>query len=121
MSGDIPRARDGHSACVISNFMYVFGGYEEETDQFSQDVHKLDLNSMEWSFVKTKVILSSNLFMSYVEIELFFVTGRTTELSRLPLGNRYRELHVHFRRAGQSLRATSYSSKRRLIIYIFPY
>lgn len=35
--------------------MYIFGGYEEHTDQFSQDVHKLDLKSMEWSYVRTKV------------------------------------------------------------------
>lgn len=24
-----PGARDGHSACVINNKMYIFGGYEE--------------------------------------------------------------------------------------------
>lgn len=52
--GKIPAARDGHSACVINNSMYIFGGYEEHTDQFSQDVHKLDLKSMEWSYVRTK-------------------------------------------------------------------
>lgn len=30
VSGTIPNARDGHSACVINNKMFVFGGYEEE-------------------------------------------------------------------------------------------
>jgi len=29
VSGDIPGARDGHSACVIRDNMFVFGGYEE--------------------------------------------------------------------------------------------
>jgi N-acetylneuraminic acid mutarotase len=53
--GDIPGARDGHSACVINNCMYVFGGYEEDTDQFSQDVHMLDLKKMEWRHLKIKV------------------------------------------------------------------
>merc|ERR1712071_466365 len=50
--GQVPGARDGHSACVIDHFMYVFGGYEEDIDQFSQDVHMLDLRSMEWSHLK---------------------------------------------------------------------
>ena len=55
VSGDIPGARDGHSACVINSCMYIFGGYEEETDQFSQDVHMLNLKTLEWSYIKTKV------------------------------------------------------------------
>lgn len=29
VTGSPPGARDGHSACVISNRMYIFGGYEE--------------------------------------------------------------------------------------------
>ena len=28
-SGSIPPARDGHSACVIDEKIYIFGGYEE--------------------------------------------------------------------------------------------
>ena len=28
VSGDIPGERDGHSAAIISQHMYVFGGYE---------------------------------------------------------------------------------------------
>ena len=27
--GQLPGARDGHSACVINNVMYIFGGYED--------------------------------------------------------------------------------------------
>lgn len=27
--GDLPPARDGHSACVLNLKMYIFGGYEE--------------------------------------------------------------------------------------------
>lgn len=53
--GEVPGARDGHSACVINNCMYIFGGYEEDTDMFSQDVHVLDLKTMEWKYVKAKV------------------------------------------------------------------
>jgi N-acetylneuraminic acid mutarotase len=29
VSGSIPPARDGHSACVIAEKIYVFGGFEE--------------------------------------------------------------------------------------------
>ena len=29
VSGSPPGARDGHSACIINNRMYIFGGYEE--------------------------------------------------------------------------------------------
>merc|ERR1712107_664088 len=34
VTGDIPGQRDGHSACVIGDFMYVFGGYEENIERF---------------------------------------------------------------------------------------
>ena len=33
--GDIiPSARDGHSACVIDNRMYIFGGFEDQVTIF---------------------------------------------------------------------------------------
>ncbi|XP_067682381.1 kelch domain-containing protein 3-like [Haliotis asinina] len=52
INGPIPGARDGHSACVINNKMYIFGGYEEEIDRFSNDVHAFDFTSMHWISVK---------------------------------------------------------------------
>ena len=55
VSGMIPGARDGHSACVINGCMYVFGGFEEEIDRFSQDVHVLNFRTMQWSYVCTLV------------------------------------------------------------------
>ncbi|XP_067009770.1 kelch domain-containing protein 3 isoform X2 [Anabrus simplex] len=54
VSGMIPGARDGHSACIIDHCMYVFGGFEEEIDRFSQDVHALDLRTMKWRYVITQ-------------------------------------------------------------------
>ena len=33
----IPGARDGHSACVINNKMYIFGGYEEAVSDQQTD------------------------------------------------------------------------------------
>lgn len=29
ISGTVPGARDGHSACVLGKAMYIFGGYEQ--------------------------------------------------------------------------------------------
>lgn len=53
VSGNLPGARDGHSACIVEHKMYIFGGFEEMMDQFSRDVHCLDLKTMQWSFVYT--------------------------------------------------------------------
>lgn len=33
--------------------MYIFGGFLEETNQFSRDVHRLDLRTMHWKFLST--------------------------------------------------------------------
>lgn len=54
--GEIPGARDGHSACIIGSCMYIFGGYENDENEFSQDVYVLNLSTMEWKYVRTKVI-----------------------------------------------------------------
>ena len=70
--GKIPGERDGHSACVIGqylicpvnylisylmftyfsgDFMYIFGGYEETFERFGQDVYRLDLNTFTWKLM----------------------------------------------------------------------
>lgn len=51
--GAMPGARDGHSACIYGNRMYIFGGFEEVIDQFSCDVHCLDLDNMQWHYIQT--------------------------------------------------------------------
>ncbi|XP_071963055.1 kelch domain-containing protein 3-like isoform X2 [Antedon mediterranea] len=53
-SGDIPPARDGHSVCLIKNKMYVFGGYEDESQCFSNSVHKLNIDKMRWKKLECK-------------------------------------------------------------------
>ncbi|XP_063235447.1 kelch domain-containing protein 3 [Bacillus rossius redtenbacheri] len=52
--GDTPGARDGHSACVIDHCMYVFGGFVENIERFSQDVHALNLQTFNWTLVQTR-------------------------------------------------------------------
>jgi len=49
--GDIPGERDGHSAAIVGNFMYVFGGYEEHFERFGQDVYRLDLDTFTWKLM----------------------------------------------------------------------
>jgi len=51
VTGQVPMARDGHSACVIDNDMYIYGGYVESAHQFCSDVYKLDLDQMVWRLV----------------------------------------------------------------------
>lgn len=48
-----PGPRDGHSACVVGDKMYVFGGFENYLVEFSHDLHCLDLKTMTWTFVLT--------------------------------------------------------------------
>ncbi|XP_043763436.1 kelch domain-containing protein 3 isoform X3 [Cervus elaphus] len=54
VSGAVPGARDGHSACVLGKTMYIFGGYEQLADCFSNDIHKLDTSTMTWTLICTK-------------------------------------------------------------------
>ncbi|KAG5855561.1 hypothetical protein ANANG_G00050350 [Anguilla anguilla] len=54
VSGMVPGARDGHSACVLGKTMYIFGGYEQLADCFSNDIHRLDTTTMAWSLVNAR-------------------------------------------------------------------
>ncbi|XP_042161651.1 kelch domain-containing protein 3 isoform X1 [Oncorhynchus tshawytscha] len=54
ISGTVPGARDGHSACILGKAMYIFGGYEQLADCFSNDIHKLDTTTMAWSLVNAR-------------------------------------------------------------------
>ncbi|MBN3275924.1 KLDC3 protein, partial [Polyodon spathula] len=54
ITGTVPGARDGHSACVLGKCMYIFGGYEQLVDCFSNDIHKLDTTTMAWSFINAR-------------------------------------------------------------------
>ncbi|EDX15315.1 GD17746 [Drosophila simulans] len=53
VTGCLSGARDGHSACVIGNSMYIFGGFVDEINELSSDVHSFNLDTMEWRYVKT--------------------------------------------------------------------
>ena len=50
VTGCIPGARDGHTAVVINDKMYIFGGYEEIMERFSNDIYVLDLKTYVWKY-----------------------------------------------------------------------
>ena len=60
--GTRPGARDGHSACVINKKIYIFGGYEEELDRFSDDIHTFCFETNMWEFVRTKVFCCKSTY-----------------------------------------------------------
>ena len=51
--GSKPGSRDGHSASVVGSAMYIFGGFEDDTERFSQDIYRLDLTTFTWTQVLT--------------------------------------------------------------------
>jgi hypothetical protein len=63
--GKIPIPRDGHSACIIQNCMYIFGGFQEHPHQFSQHLYMLNLHTMVWSIIKTQVLYECILLFIY--------------------------------------------------------
>uniref|UniRef100_A0A915ADL9 Farnesylated proteins-converting enzyme 2 n=1 Tax=Parascaris univalens TaxID=6257 RepID=A0A915ADL9_PARUN len=51
--GPCPPARDGHSAVVVGSVMYVFGGFEEESQRFSRETYAFDFKTLQWSELRT--------------------------------------------------------------------
>jgi hypothetical protein len=53
VSGAVPGARDGHSACVLGKIMYIFGGYEQlvslEKNLFYNKRKKRERNLAWWN------------------------------------------------------------------------
>ncbi|XP_071799387.1 kelch domain-containing protein 3-like [Asterias amurensis] len=54
-TGDAPFGRDGHSACLIEDEMYIFGGFTDGRIQcYSNTVFSLNLKEMEWRYINAK-------------------------------------------------------------------
>ncbi|KAL3986106.1 Galactose oxidase central domain family protein [Acanthocheilonema viteae] len=51
--GEAPPARDGHSAVVVGDLMFMFGGFEEESQRFSQETFAYNFKQKKWYEVKT--------------------------------------------------------------------
>ncbi|GFU60575.1 kelch domain-containing protein 3 [Nephila pilipes] len=52
-SGHPPKPTDGHSGCVIGDYMYIFGGFEEESKSYSNKVFRISLITFKWESVVT--------------------------------------------------------------------
>jgi len=77
--GSKPVPKDGHSACIIGNCMYIFGGFQEHPSQFSQDLYMLNLHTKMWSIIKTQVFLV-NAFTMFLIMNncIVFVLGESS-------------------------------------------
>ncbi|CAI4231647.1 unnamed protein product [Auanema sp. JU1783] len=53
VTGTVPPARDGHSAIVVGDKMYMFGGFEEDAQRFSQETYVYDFETSHWSKMRT--------------------------------------------------------------------
>lgn len=113
VSGTLPAPRIGHSACVINGSMYIFGGFGEHSQselspQFYQDVHQLDLKSLKWSCVHTKVLSIHFIVINWFILNClwYFSIGSTTDLSLQTFSHGDKQLHVHFRWIGISWTTT---------------
>ena len=67
VSGSVPLGRVGHSACVYRKVMYVLGGYTYPYIN-TNDVLKLDTDTMVWCLVSTGGILPPCLMYSSVTL-----------------------------------------------------
>ena len=55
--GNRPDGRDGHTACVINDSMYVFGGYVQRVKKFTNEIYEFNFKTSLWTLVQTKVKL----------------------------------------------------------------
>lgn len=71
--GNIPGARDGHSACVINNCMWIFGGYEEEVKYWSNEI---DFDCGHKICIFYRLISSLKMFTCWISAPLSGVTSK---------------------------------------------
>uniref|UniRef100_A0A1I7UWE9 Kelch domain-containing protein 3-like n=1 Tax=Caenorhabditis tropicalis TaxID=1561998 RepID=A0A1I7UWE9_9PELO len=53
VDGFIPPSRDGHTAVVWNNQMFVFGGFEEDMQRFSQETYVFNFSTSTWRELHT--------------------------------------------------------------------
>lgn len=53
VSGRVPEPRFGHTACVIDNCMYIFGGQSQIPAMYLDEVFCLDLLKLNWKLLHT--------------------------------------------------------------------
>ncbi len=53
-SGEKPDGRDGHSATVIRDSMYLFGGFVQRVKRFSNDIYEFNFLTATWTLIVPK-------------------------------------------------------------------
>lgn len=51
VQGAVPYAKDGHSASLVDDNMFIFGGFEYISDSLTNEIHCLNLNTYMWHIV----------------------------------------------------------------------
>eukprot|EP00088_Acartia_fossae_P008534 TRINITY_DN14086_c0_g1_i3.p1 TRINITY_DN14086_c0_g1~~TRINITY_DN14086_c0_g1_i3.p1 ORF type:complete len:430 (-),score=43.45 TRINITY_DN14086_c0_g1_i3:185-1372(-) len=92
VTGEIPGERDGHSACVIDKYMFVFGGYEDALARYAQEVFRLDLETLHWELMNCRgepPIHRDFHSATTIGKNMFIFGGRST----LTTGNMYDDIY----------------------------
>lgn len=77
----VPGARDGHSACVIENRMYIFGGFEDETQQFSNEFFSFDFDRSSWHLHQSKTPISRDFHSATnINSRMYIFGGRYDQI-----------------------------------------
>ncbi|VDQ03972.1 unnamed protein product [Trichobilharzia regenti] len=61
MVGSIPTPRDGHSATVSENAMFIFGGYDSVFDNYDNSVYRLDFITWNWTQIEIREEITPSL------------------------------------------------------------
>jgi hypothetical protein len=62
--GEKPDGRDGHSATVVNDCMYVFGGFVQRVKRFSNDIYEFNFLTSTWTLIVPKVKIIKMIFFS---------------------------------------------------------
>ncbi|CAH8603906.1 unnamed protein product [Schistosoma guineensis] len=71
--GSVPSARDGHSATVLEDAMFIFGGFEDIFNNYDNSVYRLDFITWNWTRIEIRDDLLS---FSDLSLSIPFDTSR---------------------------------------------
>ncbi|CAF1059137.1 unnamed protein product [Brachionus calyciflorus] len=54
INGQKPDGRDGHSACIKDDSMYIFGGFVQNTKRFSNEINEFNFKTSSWTLIEHK-------------------------------------------------------------------
>ncbi|KAK4468655.1 hypothetical protein MN116_007840 [Schistosoma mekongi] len=66
--GSVPSPRDGHSATVLENAMFIFGGFEDVFDNYDNSVYRLDFITWNWTRIEIRDDLTSFSTLSLLNV-----------------------------------------------------